>query len=327
MKTPLIPKCLCAAVFAMSAYVPASAMDEISTRHVGFDAGGGRVFSADYEANVSLGGIGPSYSSPSPISSLHGYAWQLNDPPLARADAIIRNPEDPPSRMLIAHLLANDTDVEMDSLTLSSISPASQMGGTVTSDGQWLEYTPPEGLSGIDTFTYSIEDAHGHTARGRVFILPDTGASHWQAALHLVSAPGSPPRLLAQIPVSPKIVVAASDNLANWHPVMTNVPPLEVVEYIEPAQPSSLIQFYRAVSTIVGGHSMALELPAILPDKSVRVGTQRQPRLRTVIESSPDMASWRAVLTNIGPSQSTTFVEAPWTNATLRFYRAYAQPD
>jgi hypothetical protein len=299
----------------------------ISHRSLGFDAGGGRVVSADYTADVSLGGLGGSSQfHQAHITIEHGHASQLNDPPVTRADAIVRAADESSSSLLSTQLLANDTDLEGDPLRLVAVAETSEQGGVVIWEGEWIQYTPPLLLVGIDSFTYTIADSHGDRAEGRVYVLPQTDASPWETVLHDDSAlPGAALRLLAQIPVSPKVVLVASDDLVTWRPILTNLPVAEVAEYVQAGESPSF-KVYRAVSTILARQPFAMAPVEISPDRTVRLLTHSAPQLRTIIEASGDTIQWQPVLTNLSLVHTISFSDLPQTNTTLRFYRAYAHP-
>ena len=71
-------------------------------------------------------------------------------------------------------LLANDTDPDGDTLTISSVSSTSANGGTVSVSGNWIFYTPPSGSTDPDSFTYTVSDGQGGTQTGTVGItLPE----------------------------------------------------------------------------------------------------------------------------------------------------------
>ena len=63
----------------------------------------------------------------------------------------------------IAHfeVLLNDTDADGDSLAVVGVSSNSTQGGVVQLDPAYIRYIPPPGFSGIDTFTYTIDDGNG----------------------------------------------------------------------------------------------------------------------------------------------------------------------
>src|SRR5690606_35288858 len=73
-------------------------------------------------------------------------------------------------------VLANDSDPDGDSLFIQSFQTPTDQGGTVeeTNDGR-LRYTPADGFTGTDTFTYVAEDEGGlssNTATVTVTVTP-----------------------------------------------------------------------------------------------------------------------------------------------------------
>ena len=92
----------------------------------------------------------------------------VNDPPVAANDSGTIN-EDTTVRLPV---LANDTDLDGDQLTVTS---ASAPNGTVVinADGT-ISYTPNANFNGTDTITYSISDGKGgtSTAIATITILP-----------------------------------------------------------------------------------------------------------------------------------------------------------
>lgn len=64
--------------------------------------------------------------------------------------------------------LANDTDANGDTLSITSFDATSVKGGTISLVDGKLSYTAPTGYNGVDTFNYIISDGHGGTATGAV---------------------------------------------------------------------------------------------------------------------------------------------------------------
>jgi hypothetical protein len=63
------------------------------------------------------------------------------------------------------NVLANDTDKDGDTLSISSFDATSANGGTVTKDASGnLVYTPKAGFTGTDTFKYTVSDGKGGTS-------------------------------------------------------------------------------------------------------------------------------------------------------------------
>ncbi len=100
----------------------------------------------------------------------------VNDPPVALDDTGVTPIETP----LVVSVLANDTDVDGDSLTVTAAGPAAN--GTVENLGDSIRYTPAAGFEGGDSFDYTVSDGNGGTATALVqvtvanqLILQETG--------------------------------------------------------------------------------------------------------------------------------------------------------
>jgi VCBS repeat-containing protein len=85
--------------------------------------------------------------------------------PVAVADSVLTN-EDTPTVGLAAALLANDTDAEGDSLTITAVGSATH--GTVALNGGNPIFTPDANFSGQGSFNYTISDGHGGTSSASV---------------------------------------------------------------------------------------------------------------------------------------------------------------
>ena len=90
-----------------------------------------------------------------------------NDPPVAEPDAET-TPEDTNIQI---NLLANDSDVEGDTLTVISVSNGSN--GSVTQVGGIATYQPNQDFTGTDSFTYQVSDGQGGTSTGTVTVTVD----------------------------------------------------------------------------------------------------------------------------------------------------------
>ena len=87
----------------------------------------------------------------------------VNDAPVAANDAATTT-EDTPVNITV---LANDTDVDGDSLSVTSVSLPAHGAAAINLDGT-IRYTPAANYNGSDVFTYMIGDGHGGTATGTV---------------------------------------------------------------------------------------------------------------------------------------------------------------
>jgi hypothetical protein len=63
-------------------------------------------------------------------------------------------------------VLANDTDADGDTLSLTSVTQGAN--GTTAIEGTGVVYTPGANFQGDDTFTYNVSDGHGGIATGTV---------------------------------------------------------------------------------------------------------------------------------------------------------------
>ena len=81
------------------------------------------------------------------------------------------------------NVLANDTDVDGDALTVTGSTDGAH--GTVACTGAGVcTYTPATGYSGPNSFTYTVSDGHGGTATGTVTVTvsASTLVAHARAA-------------------------------------------------------------------------------------------------------------------------------------------------
>jgi hypothetical protein len=91
----------------------------------------------------------------------------VNDDPVAVADSATTL-EDTALPLTAASLLANDTDVDLDTLTITAVGTTATTNGTVTLAGTDITYTPAANFNGAAAFTYTVSDGNGGTAIGTV---------------------------------------------------------------------------------------------------------------------------------------------------------------
>jgi hypothetical protein len=93
----------------------------------------------------------------------------VNHSPVAFADTIQRFATEG-VKVGTSTLLANDTDPDSDTLTITAVSATSPNGGTIYLADNWIHYVPASGFTATDTFTYTISDGHGGNAVGTVTV-------------------------------------------------------------------------------------------------------------------------------------------------------------
>jgi serine/threonine protein phosphatase PrpC/PKD repeat protein len=110
---------------------------------------------------------GTFYSNPAYV--IIDVSFIGNTPPVANDDFYITPVNTPltvPGTGGLPLLLSNDTDINGDVLTSSLVgSGITTQGGTVffpNANGEFV-YTPPFGFTGLDTFTYQVNDGNGGT--------------------------------------------------------------------------------------------------------------------------------------------------------------------
>ena len=90
----------------------------------------------------------------------------VNDAPTARDDSGLTTPRNVAKTITAQTLLANDSDVDGDTLTITGVSGAN--GGTVALVSGNVVFTPTTNYSGAAGFTYTISDGKGGQASARV---------------------------------------------------------------------------------------------------------------------------------------------------------------
>ena len=88
----------------------------------------------------------------------------VNDAPVAVADSATTNEDTP----VIINVLANDTDVDGDSLTVTGATASN--GTVVVNANNTLSFTPASNFSGTALIQYSISDGKGGTASAQVTV-------------------------------------------------------------------------------------------------------------------------------------------------------------
>ncbi len=94
----------------------------------------------------------------------------VNDRPTATDDMYTAY-QDTPLTVTAPTVLANDSDIDGDPLSVAAFDATSAFGGTVNvAPGGTFTFTPRAGFCGYDSFTYTVSDGNGGTALATVVI-------------------------------------------------------------------------------------------------------------------------------------------------------------
>ena len=161
-----------------------------------------------------------------------------NEPPVAGPDAFAVVAEQP-TRLAIAKLMTNDYDPEGGTLTF--VGNFTTNKGSVVIDGDHVVYTPTNGFTGLDTFTYTITDALGSEAQGTVSMTVINAPLPGQNQLGApVFEAGTANLRFAGIPGRDYILLRALAVEGPWGPVVTNTAPANgLIDFTDPAAPST----------------------------------------------------------------------------------------
>jgi Big-like domain-containing protein/cadherin-like protein/parallel beta helix pectate lyase-like protein len=146
------------------------------------------VISAPHHGSLTLGSDGSFlYTNSGDGAPRDSFVYEAKDPAgnTARATCLllVQLPDDPPvavTDVLVVDLdstgngldvLANDHDSDPgDVVTLQSVNTAGTLG-TAAIQGDLIDYTPPAGFTGNDSFTYTVHDILGATATATVVVV------------------------------------------------------------------------------------------------------------------------------------------------------------
>jgi hypothetical protein len=126
-----------------------------------------------YELKVGAAGPKPYAAQVGRFTMTSGgsLTFTADLPPIAADDgaATLRNQG---ITISAAQLLGNDSDPDLDPLSVVSVSATSTNGGSVVLSGGVITYTPVGGFAGLDRFSYTISDGRGgtNTAHVDVFV-------------------------------------------------------------------------------------------------------------------------------------------------------------
>ncbi|WP_227498710.1 tandem-95 repeat protein [Synechococcus sp. PCC 7336] len=96
----------------------------------------------------------------------------INDDPVAAGDSFSVDEDATLTVDAAADVLANDSDIDGDSLSAALVSDVSNGTLTLNADGSF-EYTPDADFNGSDSFTYAVSDGNGGTDTATVTLTVD----------------------------------------------------------------------------------------------------------------------------------------------------------
>ena len=89
-------------------------------------------------------------------------------------DLAVATPTNTPLRLSVTKLLAQASSPDGYTLSLLGVSSPSAAGGGVAAGPTTVTYAPPHDFTGIDSFTYTVNDGHGGSATGAIAVTVGT---------------------------------------------------------------------------------------------------------------------------------------------------------
>ena len=179
-----------------------------------------------------------------------------NQPPVAVADTLVRSNNLAMIKVTAASLIANDTDPESDTLSLTAVANPQPSGATVTLVGGFVVYIAPSATAGDGSFTYTLSDgAGGHSVAGSVTVTQVAAAADTLTAnavgivssggdytLTFIGVSGNPYRVQYTTSASPPYV------WNDFSPAATFTAPANgIFQYVD-INPPNPVRLYRAIS-------------------------------------------------------------------------------
>jgi VCBS repeat-containing protein len=168
----------------------------------------------------------------------------VNDaPPVANSDTYT-SPEDTTLTVPApgAGILANDTDVDGNTLTAVLVSDVNHGTLALNADGSFT-YTPVADYNGPDSFTYRAVDgsATGNVATVTINVTPVSDPLKFTS--QQMTTTGFELHVAGDVSA---YVISASSNLRDWTPIFTNAAPTGPIVYTDTEAHNYPARFYRA---------------------------------------------------------------------------------
>ena len=113
---------------------------------------------ADYSGNDSFDVVATDGTTVLPTATFNITVAPVNDNPVAKNNSASVAEDG----SININVLNNDSDVDQDQLTVSSVTQGANGGVSINSNGT-VKYTPNADFNGADNFTYTISDGNGGT--------------------------------------------------------------------------------------------------------------------------------------------------------------------
>jgi len=167
----------------------------------------------------------------------------VNTPPVAGDD--VAGAEEGQAELIpAALLLANDSDADNDTLTVTAVSALSTNGAVVGLTNGVITYAAPSGFTGTDAFTYTVSDGRGGSATGTVVV---TVVAPVAETLGLVVSGPAPVLTFQGVPYRTYRVLVSPD-LENWTLLeVVRADGTGLVSLQDQTTPRPAVRFYRAV--------------------------------------------------------------------------------
>lgn len=267
----------------------------------------------------------------------------VNDPPVALDDNSVTL-EDVVVILSAATLTANDSvgpaNESNQTLAVSSVSPASAHGGTVTLSGASITYLPPTNYFGADTFTYDVTDGQVPLVQATATVTvnisavndvplvtlrsPTNGAAFSaHSTLPFIADASDPDGTVSRVDfhISPALILSATNSspgefTATW----TNVPSgaysvsAEAVDDQNATNTSATVNF-----TLV---DLRLDRPAFASDGSLQFDLIGAPGNSYRVDASTNFQDWDPLASVLATNGTVRITDPTATNRWLRYYRA-----
>jgi len=144
--------------------------------------------------------------------------------------------------LLISKLLSKASSA-FSPVVLSSVSSAS--GAMVAFSGNNINYTPPSGFTGVDTFSAVLSDGHGSITATVVVTVNAINAGSYITLLDNTSDPGHVILTASGMPTTPYRVQISDDSMATWSDYDTKTSEANGVLIYKDLTPNYPSRFYR----------------------------------------------------------------------------------